>query len=126
MVPTRPKQLTNKERAFVRSLAQGRSLTDAALAAGYSSKNPGQSGWQALENIRHKVPELLDRHGPTDEALIEKHLKPLLNATENEVLPTQGESHRFSPRSSQCHQTECFGHSISLEGFLCKAGRREY
>ena len=84
------KRLTHKEQAFVRNLVNGKSLTQSALAAGYSDRHPGQSGWQALENIRHKVPELLDRHGLTDEALIEKHLKPLLNATETKFFQHKG------------------------------------
>jgi hypothetical protein len=91
MGSTISKPLTNRERAFVRSLANGNSVTRAALDAGYSAKNPGQSGWQALANIRHKVPELLNQHGLTDQALIEKHLKPLLNATEVKHFQHNGE-----------------------------------
>ena len=100
MEPTRSKNLTNKERALVRSLANGTSLTQAALDAGYSSKNPGQSGWQALQNIRLKMPELLDEYDLTDEALIEKHLKPLLNATETKFFQLNGrvtERERYQP-----------------------------
>lgn len=82
--------LTQKERSLVRNLADGKNLTQSALAAGYSGKCPGQSGWQARENIRQKMPELLDQHGLTDEALIEKHLKPLLNATETKFFQHKG------------------------------------
>jgi hypothetical protein len=91
MQSTKQKQLTNKERALVRALLGGSGLTQAALDAGYSSKNPGQSGWQALQNIHLKLPELLDRHGLSDEALIEKHLNPLLNATEIKYFQYNGE-----------------------------------
>jgi hypothetical protein len=90
MRSTGSRPLTNKERTLVRSLATGKSLTQAALDAGYSSKNPGQSGWQALQNIRLKMPDLLDRHGLTDNALIEKHLKPLLRATETKFFQSKG------------------------------------
>jgi hypothetical protein len=84
------KRLTHKEQAFVRNLVNGKSLTESALAAGYSDKYPGQSGWQALKNIQLKVPEFLDQYGLTDEALIEKHLKPLLNATETKFFQHKG------------------------------------
>jgi len=90
MESTKPKRLTNKERALLRGLVQGSSLTQAAIDAGYSGKHPGQSGWQALQNVRLKMPELLDRHGLTDYALIEKHLKPLLHATETKFFQHKG------------------------------------
>jgi hypothetical protein len=86
----RQKGLTAKERALVRNLAKGKNLTQSALAAGYSGRCPGQSGWQALQNIRLKMPDLLDRHGLTDNALIEKHLKPLLGATETKFFQSKG------------------------------------
>jgi Terminase small subunit len=84
------KRLTYKEQAFVRNLVIGKNLTESALAAGYSGKHPGQSGWQALKNIQLKMPELFDRYGLTDEALIEKHLKPLLSATETKFVHAKG------------------------------------
>src|SRR3954447_22200166 len=84
------KRLTYKEQAFVRNLVNGKSLTQSALDAGYSDKHPGQSGWQALKNIQLKMPELFDRYGLTDEALIEKHLKPLLEATETKYFQSKG------------------------------------
>jgi hypothetical protein len=56
--------------------AKGASLTDAAIEAGYSSRNPGQSGFQALQQIRGRVPDLLEKHGLGEEILIEKYLKP--------------------------------------------------
>jgi hypothetical protein len=83
--------LTQKQRSLVSNLAEGRNLTQSALAAGYSGKCPGQAGWQALESIRLKLPELLDQHGLSDQALIEKHLKPLLNATEVKHFQHNGE-----------------------------------
>src|SRR5882762_10891409 len=74
--PGKPRDLTHKERAFVRNLVDGKNLIQSAL--------PGQSGWQALQNIRLKPPELLDEHGLSEKALIEKHLKPLLLAVMHE------------------------------------------
>lgn len=75
------KELTPRQRKFIQSLATGtKTATQAALDAGYTSKHPGQAAGQVLESIRAKMPEVLDRHGLTDDVLIEKHLKPLLSA----------------------------------------------
>jgi hypothetical protein len=66
--------------ALVKNLVVGMTITEAARRAGYSRKCPGQAGYQALQNLKLKMPELLDRLGLSDVALIEKHLKPLLSA----------------------------------------------
>jgi hypothetical protein len=87
---SRCKSLTTKQRGLVRALSAGKSVTQAALEAGYSAKNPGQSGWQALQNVQRKMSELLDEHGLTDEVLIEKHLKPLLKASESKFFHVRG------------------------------------
>lgn len=79
----RKPQLSRKEQTLVKELAKGKGTItqgEAAVIAGYSPKNPGQSAHQALESIRSKMPEVLDRHGLTDDVLIEKHLIPLLGA----------------------------------------------
>jgi len=72
--------LTARQRAFALAYAQTHSETKAALIAGYSAKNPGQSGHQALQALFKKMPDIMDRHGLSLEVLIEKHLIPLLNA----------------------------------------------
>jgi phage terminase small subunit len=59
MASRKQKGLTHKEQVLVRNLANGKNISQSALAAGYSAKHPGQSGWQALQNIRLKMPELL-------------------------------------------------------------------
>ena len=61
-------------------------MTQAAKAAGYSDKNPAQSGYQALAQLRGRVPELLERHGLGEEVLIEKYLLPLLDAEETKFF----------------------------------------
>ena len=90
MASRKPKGLTGKEQTLVRSLVDGKNISQSALAAGYSATHPGQSGWQALQNIRLKMPEILDEHGLTDEALIEKYLKPLLEAQEVRFFQNKG------------------------------------
>ena len=75
-----------RQQKFVKALAEGTTLTQPAKEANYSSKNPGQSGYQALAQLRGRVPELLKRHGLGEEALIEKYLKPLLEAEETKFF----------------------------------------
>jgi hypothetical protein len=77
-----------RQQKFVKALAEGKTLTQAAKEANYSSKNPGQSGYQALAQLRGRVPELLERHGLGEEVLIEKYLLPLLEAEETKFFPT--------------------------------------
>src|SRR6267378_5684615 len=84
------KQPTARQLALVKHLLNGATLTEAARRAGYSKKCPGQAGYQALQNLRLKMPELLDRLGLNDVALIEKHLKPLLSARTTKFFQYRG------------------------------------
>ena len=85
--PHKHRRLTPRRVKFVEQLVLGKSLTDAAKTAGYSPKNPGQSGHQALEQIQKIAPDLLARHGLSDDVLIEKYLMPLMNAEKTEFFP---------------------------------------
>jgi hypothetical protein len=73
-------QLKPRQVALVKNLMDGMTLTEAARRAGYSKKWPGQAGYQALQNLKLKTPDLLERLGLGGVTLIEKHLKPLLSA----------------------------------------------
>jgi hypothetical protein len=84
------KLLTRRERALFEGIAKGMSITDAARAAGYSQKWPGQAGHQALESIKQKAPNLFERHGLDDDTFIEKHIKPALEATETKAFLYKG------------------------------------
>jgi hypothetical protein len=53
---------TQRQQKFAQALAKGETLTDVALEAGYSPKNPGQSGYQALQHLRWRSSALLDHH----------------------------------------------------------------
>jgi hypothetical protein len=75
-------RLTPRQAVFLGNLAQGMTVTCAALRAGYSDRNPAQSGYQALKTIEHRVPALMERDGLTGDTLIQKYLVPALNATE--------------------------------------------
>jgi hypothetical protein len=83
------KPLNPRQQKFVKTLAKGASLTDAAIEAGYSSRNPGQSGFQALQQIRGRVPDLLEIHGLGEEIL---NRNPIQNAVQQAgVQPREGE-----------------------------------
>lgn len=66
------------------------SVSEAAVKAGYTDQAPRQAGHQALEQIRAKMPELLDSKGLTDDALIDKYLRPGLEAQETEFAKFEG------------------------------------
>lgn len=82
------KKLTAKQVALVKALNTKNdkgvfnTIAEAAVIAGYSDLNPAQSGSQALSGIRVKMPQVLARHGLTEDALVTKYLLPLLNAEE--------------------------------------------
>jgi hypothetical protein len=76
----------SRQQKFVRELASGKTLTQAAKNAGYSDKNPAQSGYQALAQLRGRVPELLERHDLGEEVLIQKNLLALLEAEETKFF----------------------------------------
>lgn len=84
-------KLTSQQRSLIRNLVKGMSITDAAREAGYADNGyVGQLGSQALEAIRLRMPEVLDKAGLTDESLIEKYLKPALEANETEFAKFEG------------------------------------
>lgn len=86
------KSLNPRQRKLVKTLAAGASLTDAAIAAGYSSVRPDQAGHQALQQIGKSGVgvEFLDRMGLTDEVLYNKYIFPLLNAMETKFFQSEG------------------------------------
>jgi hypothetical protein len=67
---------------FIKERTQGKSFSEAAIAAGYSEKNARQSGYQAMQQLRGRVPDLMDKHGLSEDTLIDKYLRPLLEAEE--------------------------------------------
>jgi hypothetical protein len=89
-MPKGKKRLTPRRVKLLKELVKGKSIVDAEKAAGYSTKYPGQSGSQALAQIRATMPELLDRMGLTNESLIENYLKPALDAEDSRVVVLGG------------------------------------
>ena len=74
------KELSPRQMKLIKARAEGKTYKQAAIAAGYPEKNARQSGFQAMQQIRGRVPDLLDKHGLCEGALIDKYLRPLLDA----------------------------------------------
>lgn len=82
--------MSPRETKLLKALRSGKTLTDAAIDAGYASGTralASQSGHQALRNLQRRMPEILDDMGLTQEAVVEKYLMPLLDATETKFFP---------------------------------------
>jgi hypothetical protein len=90
--PKKNARLTHKQHRMVQELANPENKTagDAAIAAGYSPNNARQSAHQALEGIRAKMADVMDRHGLTDDVLIDKYLRPLLRAKHTKFFAHEG------------------------------------
>ena len=82
--------LTPKQRAMAKHLLKGRSRTKAYQLAGYDGKDPRQGAHQVIAQIREKMPDLMERVGLTDEILITKYLRPLLEAKETKFAQFEG------------------------------------
>jgi hypothetical protein len=102
-MPRSPKEkkakLTPKQSKLVQAFAEGaKSNAEAAIAAGYSPNHARQSGFQALESIRRKTPETMDELGLSVPALIDKHIRPLLEAEETKLFLIQTTEKRDGKR----------------------------
>ena len=84
------KEITPRQMKLIEERAKGKTYAEAAIAAGYSEKGARQSGYQAMQQLRGRLPELLDKYGLSEEVLIDKYLRPLLNATETIFFQKDG------------------------------------
>ncbi|SRR6266705_5264353 len=83
-------KLTVRQVLLIKNLTKGMTIADAAKQAGYSENCPGQVGWTALAAIKEKMPAILDRHGLTRDYLVDRCLKPLIEATETKFFQKDG------------------------------------
>jgi len=83
----RNRELSTRQKKYVEARLERKSKSDAAITAGYSAKNAGQSGYQVEKAIAGRMRELMDERGLTVGLLIAKHLIPLLDATETKFFP---------------------------------------
>lgn len=66
---------TLRQARLMKEIPHCKTLGEAAVKAGYSPKNARQSGHQALKAIRGRVPDMMDRLGFSEEAIIDRHLR---------------------------------------------------
>jgi hypothetical protein len=118
------KRLTPRQQKFVKALLANETITQAALDAGYSKNNPGQSGWQALQNIRRKMPQILDSHGLTNEVLIEKHLIPLLKAIDTKFFHSAGKVLDTRRVAAQRLRSKALNIAFRLKGSYARPSKR--
>lgn len=87
MSAKKTRKLTRKQEKLVEGIIAGKSGAQAARDAGYSPNNARQSAYQAMKEIGERAREAMDRHGLDLDQLIDKHLHPLLEATETKFFP---------------------------------------
>jgi hypothetical protein len=80
------KKLSLRERKLLKALPSSKTVGEAAVKAGYSKKNPRQSGHQAMRAMRGRVPDLMDELGLSERFIIDKHLRPMLSATDTKFV----------------------------------------
>lgn len=71
----------------MKALSKADSIAEAGRIAGYSGRD---SAHTALETIKLKMPELMDKMGLTDEMLINNYLRPGLEANETKFFAEKG------------------------------------
>jgi hypothetical protein len=84
----RKEQLTIKQKKLVEALAVAKNQTEAGRMAGYATK---QATSNALNRIRVNAPEVLEQLGFSLEVVIDKYLRPGLEAMETKFFAHQGE-----------------------------------
>jgi hypothetical protein len=83
-------RLTEREKKFIRARLEGLNLTQAALAAGYSTAQPRTAGARAQAQIEGKAADILEAEGITDKFFVRKCILPALFATETKVFNNEG------------------------------------
>jgi hypothetical protein len=71
---------TARQQALVANIPTSKTLAEAAIKAGYPVANARQSAYQALQGLRGRVPDIMDRLGFGEEILIDKYLRRHLDA----------------------------------------------
>ena len=83
----KPRALSHQQRKLIKALPKAASVSEAGRIAGYSV---APAAHRALAAIQRRMPQILDRHGLTDDYLVEKCLKPGLNAKETKFFAHEG------------------------------------
>jgi hypothetical protein len=83
---SKPK-LTPKQKKLVEALPTSDSVAQAGKRAGYSDR---KAAHRALKNVSERAPEVLERLGLTVEHVVDKCLRPLMEAKETKFFANQG------------------------------------
>lgn len=90
MPQTKDGILSPREARLLRALAEGKTYAQAAKLAGYTAKHAASAGFQAFQQVKEKAPDIMNRLGLGTEAIIEKYLKPALEARETKFATFEG------------------------------------
>ena len=80
-------KLTSKQKKLVEALPVTSSIAEAGTVAGYSDRTAAS---RALKSISERAPEVLERLGLTIEHVVDKCLRPLLEAKETKFFASNG------------------------------------
>ena len=80
-------KLTSKQKKLVEALPLTSSIAEAGTMAGYSDRTAAS---RALKSISERAPEVLERLGLTIEHVVDKCLRPLLEAKETKFFASNG------------------------------------
>jgi phage terminase small subunit len=62
--------LSSRQKALIKNIPTSKTHAEAAVKAGYPVKNARQCAYQALQQMRGRVPNLMNQLGLTEERLI--------------------------------------------------------
>ncbi len=85
--PIKKRRFTPKQQKLIKAIPSADTQKEAGEIAGY--KHP-ESTHRALQAIKERMPDVMDRIGLSDEAVLNNHLKPLLDATKKERVHFMG------------------------------------
>jgi hypothetical protein len=85
------KEWTERQKKLIKYIPTSKTHAEAAMKAGFPAKNARQSAYQALRQMRGRVPDLMDKLGLSEEHLIDKHLRRLLRAKRVQFFQKDGE-----------------------------------
>lgn len=111
---SRPPCLTPMQRLLVKGLQEGKSVLQAALAAGYAPSTAKSDVYQ-MPAVRSAVAQLMDQQGLGDDTLLAK-LKEKLQAMETKFF--QHEGHVVETRQVVAHgiQLQALDMALKLKG----------
>jgi hypothetical protein len=96
-------RLSRREGALWDALLAGKGLGDAAREAGYGEECLGRGRWQALQEMKATMPEILWRHGLTLDAFAQK-LRELVDAKKKRIFRYKGRI--FATRVMKDYRTQ--------------------